>query len=334
MIELSKYSNKDINVPKYKLVINSILKAIEEGDLKKGDKVPSINKICADFSLSRDTVLLSFKELKAKGIISSIPGKGYYIEKVSTSHKHNVFLLFDEFNIFKEDLYNSFIENLKGKANVDLYFHHFNINVFKSLINENSGRYTTYVIMPATFNDISQTLDTIPGDNVYMLDRLKTKLSGYPAIYQDFNNGLFYALSNNPMLLKKYEKMIMVYPGGKEPIGRKYGFVRFCKEAGLSHEIIASTKDLNVQKGEVYFVTSDRDLVRIVKQVEEKKLQLGKDIGLVSFNDTILKEVVAGGITTITTDFNEMGRLLADSVLNRKRETIECDTYMVKRSSL
>ncbi len=64
------------------------------------------------------------------------------------------------------------------------------------------------------------------------------------------------------------------------------------------------------------------------------KLKVGSDIGIVSFNDTILKEVVAGGVTTITTDFNEMGRLLALSVLNRDRKTIKCPTYMIERASL
>jgi DNA-binding GntR family transcriptional regulator len=68
-----------LGIPKYRQIINSISNAISAGDLKLGDKVPSLNEICAEFELSRDTVMVAFNELKAKGVINSIPGKGYYI---------------------------------------------------------------------------------------------------------------------------------------------------------------------------------------------------------------------------------------------------------------
>ncbi|MEI6679185.1 MAG: hypothetical protein WCL21_11300 [Mariniphaga sp.] len=42
-----------------------------------------------------------------------------------------IFLLFDELNVFKEDLYTSFLEQLDNKTNVDIYFHHFNYRVYK-----------------------------------------------------------------------------------------------------------------------------------------------------------------------------------------------------------
>ena len=48
------------SVPKYRQIINSIYHAIDRKLLKKGDKIPSINQICADFNLSRDTVMVCF----------------------------------------------------------------------------------------------------------------------------------------------------------------------------------------------------------------------------------------------------------------------------------
>ena len=53
--------------PKYKQIISSIERAIEEEKLIKGDKLPSINKVCVAFSLSRDTVLQAYDELKKRG---------------------------------------------------------------------------------------------------------------------------------------------------------------------------------------------------------------------------------------------------------------------------
>ena len=71
-------------VLKYNQLINSLLEAIEAGIIQKGDRLPSINAICKEFSLSRDTVLLTFNELKARGVIFSVPGKAYYVESIIT----------------------------------------------------------------------------------------------------------------------------------------------------------------------------------------------------------------------------------------------------------
>ena len=46
-----------IAVFKYKQIINNIENSIESGLLKKGDKLPSINKLKKDHGLSKDTIL-------------------------------------------------------------------------------------------------------------------------------------------------------------------------------------------------------------------------------------------------------------------------------------
>lgn len=74
---------------KYRQIIQSVKNAIREGKLKQDEKVPSINEIALEFGLSRDTVLLAFNELKARGILKSVAGKGYYIEstrKIGRAH--------------------------------------------------------------------------------------------------------------------------------------------------------------------------------------------------------------------------------------------------------
>ena len=130
--------------PKYRQIIDSVYNAIDRRSLRKGDKIPSINQICSEYGLSRDTVMVAFNELKAKGILLSQPGKGYYIATTEIQLEEKIFVLFDELNAFKEDLYNSLISSLQGKANVEVYFHHFNYKVFKNLITESIGKYTSY----------------------------------------------------------------------------------------------------------------------------------------------------------------------------------------------
>ena len=89
-----------------------------------------------------------------------------------------------------------------------------------------------------------------------------------------------------------------------------------------------------MKSGEAYFVPSDRNLVRLVKMAAEKNLELGKDVGIVSFNDTVLKEVVAGGITTISTDFQLMGQILARMIQERSSEKNRNHSSLIRRNSL
>ena len=323
-----------IGIPKYRQIINSIYTAISVGELKVGDKIPSLNQICADFELSRDTVMVAFNELKAKGIINSIPGKGYYINSIEIDLDQKIFVLFDELNNFKEDLYTAFLNSLDAKSIVDIYFHHFNFQVFKDLISESAGKYTSYVIMPATFDYTANIIAKLPKDKVYILDRMKDDLSDYPVIYQDFEKDVYDALNDGMDLLQKYNTLIMVYPGGKEPEGRMLGFKRFCNERGFQSEIIRNVLNKEMKKGVAYFVPSDRNLVQLVKMAAEKNLQLGKDVGIVSFNDTVLKEVVAGGITTISTDFQLMGQMLAKMIQDRSAEKIRNHSALIRRRSL
>ncbi len=321
-------------IPKYRQLINSVCMAIEQGIIQKGDKLPSVNQLCHKFCLSRDTVLLAFNELKSNGMVTSVPGKGYYIERTDLNYDKQVFLLFDELNVFKEDLYASFLEHLDSRISVDIYFHHFNFNVYKDLINNSSGKYSAYIIMPAIFDHSLEIVRQLPSDKVYILDRLKPDLTNYPVIFQDFEQDVYDGMNEGRELLQKYDKLIMVFPGGKEPEERVSGFLRFCKEWKIDAEVIRSLDKRMIRKGEAYFVVSDRNLVKIVRNATTQNLRLGIDIGLVSFNDTMLKEVVGSGITTISTDFVLMGKKLADMVSRQKRGKLRNPSRLIIRNSL
>lgn len=326
--------DENAGIPKYRQIISSVYKAIEQGNLKKGDKIPSLNEICQSFDLSRDTVMVALNELKARGVVTSVPGKGYYIDSTVLDYEKRIFVLFDELNVFKEDLYNSFTSQLDNKTSVDIYFHHFNFNLFEKLVTEATGKYSAYVIMPATFDNTNQVIRHLPNDKVYILDREKADLEGYPVIYQNFDQDVIDALQDGKDLLKKYDRLVMHFPGGKEPEGRVDGFKCFCEENEIKYEVIYSLSNRKVKKGEAYFVMSDRNLVRMVKKAAEAKLKLGEDLGLVSFNDTVLKEVVAGGITTISTDFVQMGKTLAKMISDRSKLQLSNPSSLIRRKSL
>ena len=320
--------------PKYKQLIRSIEKSILNGQYKRGDKLPSINGIRMRFPLSRDTVLLAYSNLKSRGIIQSIPGKGYYVKTENVGTVQKIFLLFDEFNSFKEDLYNSFLKNLKDGVEVDIYFHHFNESIFSKLIFDNIGVYNTYIIMPANLKNVSQVLNNLPKDAVYILDQTYKELEKYPSVVQHFKKDIFDGLTEVVQRLKPYKKMVLLYAENKQPKMMNDGFIEFCKEQNFNFEIINSLESKELEKGDVYLIPDDRNLIRIIKKMKEKKFVLTKEIGIISYNDTLLKEIVEGGITTISTDFKKMGSTLAEMVLKNEKKNIHNSSRLILRNSL
>ncbi|TLX73255.1 GntR family transcriptional regulator [Labilibacter sediminis] len=319
---------------KYRQIIQSVINSIADGVVKKGDKIPSINEIASEYNLSRDTVMLAFNELKARGILGAVPGKGYFVESDNIGIEKKVLLLFDELNSFKEELYNAFIENLPDDTQVDIYFHHFDINVFTSLIKERVGKYSAYVIMPANLTDILPVIKLLPQDKVYVIDRKLSELEGYPVIYQSFDEDMYNGLAAGADLIGKYERLILAYPGGKEPKGFLTGFERFCNDNEIKYVVYDQIKTKPIKKGDVFILPNDRMLVNLVKRCWEKGLEIGKDVGVISINDSSLKEVVANGITTISTDFKLMGKTLADFVENKKLGEVKNISRFIKRNSL
>ena len=326
--------NKKTSKPKYKQIITSIEGAIMNGTLRKGDKLPSLNSIKTTHSLSRDTVLTAFNELKNRGIIHSIVGKGYYVLSEDISISQKIFLLFDELNSFKEDLYNSFLENLESDIQVDIFFHHFNPTIFNKLISDNVGNYNSYIIMPANMENTASVIKKLPQEKVYILDQIHKDLSQYTAIYQNFEKDIYNGLYKGISSIKKYTKLILLFSKEKQPQGLLDGFHLFCNQNNMEYEVISSLENKIPKKGELYVVLEDKNLLRIIKKTQKEQLLLIKDIGIISYNDTLLKEVVEGGITTISTDFNLMGKNLANMIIGNQKKSIENPSNLIKRNSL
>jgi DNA-binding transcriptional regulator YhcF (GntR family) len=324
----------NIGIPKYKQIISAIEESIRSGDLRKGDQIDSVNKIKNYNNLSRDTVLTAFNELKSRGIIRSVVGKGYYVNSEDVTINEKIFLLFDELNSFKEDLYYSFLENLGANIQVDIYFHHFNLSIFKKLISDHAGDYNYYVIMPANFSNTSSIIKQLPEDKVYILDQLHDDLQQYPSVYQNFEKAIYEHLTQVVERIAKYKKLILAFSEDKQPIAMKNGFVSFCQHQNMRFEIVENLKDRVLEKGELYITPEDKGLLRILKKMKNQDLKLAKDVGVISYNDTLLKELVEGGITTISTDFEMMGKRLAQMIKEQDHQQIENPNQLIIRNSL
>lgn len=337
----------DSRIPKYKQIVNSIMENIERGYLVVGEKIPSINEISEEFYLSRDTVEKAYNQLKKQKIILSVKGKGYYVARSVNKSQTKILFLLNKLSNYKLKIYNSFLNSIDTCAKVDLKIYHCDPKILLNILNENVGAYDYYVVMPHFKDDHQIHLDEnqnaiealkqIPNDKLVIMDNLIPALGTEVAsIYQDFKSDIYKALKEGIARLKKYDKLILVYPENQVypyPKEIKTGFQKFCLNHGFDFEVIPTIyPDMELESKETYIVIEENDLVCLIKQMRDQNFQLGEDIGVISYNDTPLKELL--GITVISTDFKVMGETAAYMIKKRKTEIVKNVFNFIDRGSV
>lgn len=325
--------------PKYIQLAEEIIRLIDEGNLSVNQRLPSVNQLSRELNISRETVFKALNYLSEKGVVRSANRRGYYVQKVSVRPKLRIFMMLDKVTAFKEQLYQSFYDALGDEGEVDFFFHHHNPKVFKALITDNLQNYTHFVIVTFMMEDVSETLNLIPPEKRIILDCKEEGLAGeYTMVYQDFAANVYQALTEAQPQLEKYEKLILVVPSHSSHFAEvEKGFEQFVSETGYASEIRTEIKEEDFKKGNVYFTlraTDDRDMVRVIKLCRRYALELGKDIGLITYNDTHVKEILEGGITTVAIDFKRMGELTAYKILNKIRDVQVIPSKLILRNSL
>lgn len=339
--------NEQSSIPKYMQIVNFIINEISNNNLTIGQKIPSINELSEECYLSRDTVEKAYKKLKERKIIISVRSKGYYIARTNLISKINVFFLINKLSSYKMMIYNAFVNDLGMNVHTNLFIYHCNESLFLSLLEKGLGAYDYYVIMPHFKNEqlkhvmytdkVIDIIEKIPKEKLIVLDKVFPQIKGkYANIYQDYKNDIYDALNLAADKLAKYKKIILVYPKSSNypyPIQIVHGFRMFCVKHGFQFDIIDTIyDDMDLNALECFIVIEEGDLVNLVRQVRMKNKTLGRDIGIVSYNDTPLKDLLE--ITVITTDFKAMGSTAAQMILDKKQDNIKNPFNLIDRKSI
>lgn len=328
----SIHIDESVGQTKLQQLVHSIAEAIANGVLKNGDALPSVNQMSTESGFSRDTVFKAYSILKQRNLIESAPTKGYFVANES----FKVFMLLDDFSAFKEQLYHSFRENLPDTYAVDLLFHHYNPEVFTQLIESSLGRYSAYIVMNIDENGIHPILDKIDPNKLLVLDMGTPDPEKMNFLLQDFENSVFRGLEEGLQAIRKYREFVLVYDELSTPHPSVIvpAFEKFCNTYSISYRITQKAEPEKVKKGTAYLLLRDSDLVEVIKCCRKKQLKLGKDIGVISYNDTPMKEIVGGGITVISIDFESMGREAARFVKHKQKLTKVLRSSLIIRESI
>ncbi len=326
-------------VPKYQQVVDTIVSDIEIGIVKVGDKIPSINETSEEYYLSRDTVEKAYKILRKRGIITAVRGKGFYVSSTGKNEERRVVLVFNKLSDHKKTIYNSFVKNVGEGFTVDLQVHNGDSRTLEKIIIESLGRYDYYVLMPHLRDEtdsVKAAINKIPTERLILLNKDLEGIEGnYGCVFEDFELDIHQALYTGLDKIRKYNKLILVFPTDNYYCsGIQKGFQNFCEEEGFDYDVIPRACHQEVNAGELYVVIEEVDLVELIKKANAHNLKLGKDVGVITYNDTPFKEILAGGISVLSTDFDKMGDTLADMIKNRTRKKVKNPFTLIIRNSI
>ncbi|RVU26807.1 GntR family transcriptional regulator [Sandaracinomonas limnophila] len=335
VISLDEFSS----TPKYRQLADSIIDGIRNKSIKKGDVLPSINELSFELFVSRITIEKGYNYLKSKGIIDSVRGKGFFIKVDKISDDYRIFLLFNKLSGHKKIIYDSFVQAMGEGASIDFYVYNNDYNLFKRIIESRDRDYSHIVIIPHFLesDDIAfQLINNLPKEKLILMDKLPAGIDGdFGAVFENFEKDIYKALLEIKESLTKYQVLKMIFPNTSYyPHEIVEGFTNFCKDFAFDMEILNSSKDIKIRKGDAFITVMEDDLIPILENVLEQNFQLGKDVGLISYNETPIKRLLFSGISTISTDFELMGQTAADLIKSNSKQQIENPFNLIIRSSI
>jgi len=336
--------NTSGKIPVYKQLVRQFETAMRTGKLKDGEQVTSMNNLSASLGISKETVKKVYSVLRDKGLLEARQGKGFYVSIPAGGVKPSVLVIFDKLSAYKQTLFDAFASVIGDKAEVTILLHNQNVDLLEYYVDEYVGKYDYYVITPhfalddPTQRRVARIIARIPNRQLIMADHwMKSVKGNYGVVYQDFASDAPRGLASAVRKIARRGILHVItlenslYGGLIEKVIGSY-----CRKYGIDTRFHKKITPAMMVKGAVYLMLNsslDDGLITLARMAREKRMKIGRDIGIISYNESPMSEIVLGGLTTISTDFAQMGRLVARMILDRKMEKIRCDFKMTRRAS-
>jgi len=320
---------------KHEQLVQGIIHTIEEKILVQGDMLPSVNTMVKELGFASKTIVKSYKELIERGLIESKNRLGYFVINEDIEQTFKVALLLYAFHPIQEAFYNAFRTALGEKVQIDIFFHHSNIDVFKTMIGNIKGQYGMYVVAPIPHPRAKKILKKISASKLLIVDRFENLGDDISHVTQEFEISTYMALKELLGAIQKFDEIILYFREDADyPVEISHAFQKFLKDFSINGKILRNYNPGSVKKGTVHFTIGDSDLWGILKDCKEQQLEVGKDVGILSNSNDPVKEIICDGITTNSIDFRLMGQQAAEFVLNRTPIKSTIPTLLTRRNSL
>lgn len=329
--------------PIYKQLVTQTEHAIRSGRLAAGEMLPSMNELATSLGISRETVKKAYSILTERGIVIPRQGKGFFAADLSRNAKPQVLVIFDRFTLYKQILFSGFTEVLGDAAEITILNHNQSPDLLEYYLDTNLDNFDYYVITPHFPLDAEsqahavKQLSRIPRRKLIMLDRLQPGFPGsFGAVYQDFENDIRSGLEEGLDAASQTRFLrVVTLPTSLYGSIICRGVERFTREHGIRVEFLSDIPD-QIKLGDTFLLLNsqlDNGIVALAHKIYESGLEIGSDVRIIAYNESDMHELVLGGLTTVSADFREMGRLAAGMILSRNLEKIHCPFRMIRRST-
>lgn len=336
--------SKENNTPYYKQIVECVEERIKCGLATTGEVLPSMNELAAVMDISKETVKKAYSILRDRGYIEPKQGKGFFICNPEKSSNQKVLVLFDKLSAYKQILFNAMAEKIGENAQVEIRLHNQSVELLEYYLDESLDKYDYYVVTPHfpldddTQKAVMKQLKRIPNRKLIMLDHWIKDLPGnYGAVYQDFDHDIYTGLTQGLKDLSKNGHLnVITLPSSLYHDCISASVKRFCRDNDIKVEFHSDVRPEFIRKNDVNLLLNgqlDSGLLKIVGEAKRKNLEIGKDLFIISYNESPINELVLGGLTTVSTDFAKMGELAANMILSRVMAKVKCDFRMIRRAT-
>jgi len=318
---------------KHDRFVQGVINAINKNIVVKDEMLPSVNKMIKEVGFSRETIVKGYKDLINRGIVESKNRLGYFVGSDNTGKIMNVALLMYNLDTFEEQFYRNFRHELGQNVTLNTYFHHGDIEIFETILLQVRGKYSMYVIAPIPHQKTKELLEMIPRNKLLMFDRYEPLDGDFNHITQEFGQSSYQIFSKLAAKIRQFDEFVFYHsPNSLDPKEIVESFKQFIKDFNIKGRIEKEYKPGTVEKGKVYFTLDNFALWQIIRDCKSKKLNPGKDVGVLSSNDEPAKEII--GITTFSADFSTMGKMAGAAVLNKKKIQLTVPMILSERNTL
>jgi DNA-binding transcriptional regulator YhcF (GntR family) len=326
---------EDPTLSKHEQLVHGIVASIDEGIISVGDQLPSINVMVEKTGYARKTIVKAYDELKDRGLVESKKVKGYFIISQETKVTLKIALLLFAFQRFQEEFYNTFRKELGKRYQIDVFFHHNNSSIFETILFNIKGKYGKYVIAPIANPEITKHLEAFAPEKLLIIDRFLPMPHNFSYIAQEFENSNYNKLVELLPDIRKYKKFILFFDSMADSTPEVLrAFNRFILDYGINGGVEKKYKKGLIKQNNLYFCVSDTYLWDVIRDSRENGFEVGSDIGILSHDDHVVKELISGGITTISTNFKEMAKIAANQIKYGAEIKMIMPMNLIRRNSL
>jgi len=329
--------------PIYAQIVGSIESMIRSGKLKDNDPLPSMNALAAELDISMETVKKAYKLLRDRGLLHSSQGLGFFARARSEDAPVRILLMFDRLSPYRTITYRSLISHIAKKSETTIHLFNHEVDLFEAFVQESLGKYDYYLVVPHFYSAdperIRSILSRIPSRKLILLDREIEGLPGrHGSVYQSLIDDAFLALDSNMDIIDKYRDIQVV-------VAQNSLYWRVILQAvdralvkhGRTYTVSEGFSPDHMQEGRLFIIIAgqlDTEHFNILLSAREHNLVFGRDVGLISYNDSPENRFIGDGLACLTTDFADMGRIAAEMINTGRMERIHNRFSLIRRGSV